>query len=281
MLLRVSHAVRIGVLASVLAWLAIIPATGSSLAHASLVGPKAYYLALGDSLAYGVQPNLDNDAGYPADFFTNLQSHGTSTLADMGCSGETTVSFVNGGCPYRNIFPPHYKYSGPQLAAALAFLQQHPGQVSPVTIDIGANDLLNVIDPSTCTFSALTTTVQLALNNLQSILSQLQAALHGSGDLITMTYYFPYQNTCPNLVPYAEYFNSLIAAVARQNGALVAPVFAAYGGAAVPNPYLCTLTWICQTTSYPTCKLADQLCIHPTTLGYKVIADAMEATAGY
>ncbi len=281
MLLRVSHAVRVGTLASVLAWLAVIPSPGSGIAHASLVGPKAYYLALGDSLAYGLQPDLDDHDGYPADFFTDLQSHGTTTLADMGCSGETTVTFINGGCPYGKILPPHYTYSGPQLAAALAFLQQHPGQVSPVTIDIGANDLLNVIDSSTCTVSALTTTLQLAATNLQSILSQLQAALHGSGDLITMTYYFPYQNMCPNLVPYAEYFNGLIAAVARQNGALVAPVFAAYGGAATPNPYLCTLTWICKTTSYLTCKLAAPLCIHPTTLGYKVIANTMEATAGY
>ena len=38
--------------------------------------------------------------------------------------------------------PCHYA-AGSQLDAAVAFLEAHPGQVAFITIDIGANDLLN------------------------------------------------------------------------------------------------------------------------------------------
>lgn len=278
---QILRAVLVAAMVAMLALAPLAKGTASAAAPGTPVGPKTYYLALGDSLAYGLQPNLDNDEGYPQDFFTNLQAHGTQQLADMGCSGETTVTFINGGCPYRLIFPPHYDYSGPQLPAALAYLQQHAGQVSPVTIDIGANDLLNALDPSTCTFTALTQTVQTIYTNVQSILSQLQTALHGTGDLVTMTYYFPYQNQCPALVPVVQDLNDHITAIAHQNGALVAPVFGAFGGPATPNPYLCTYTWICKSNTYLTCLLAPVLCIHATTLGYQVIADTYESITGY
>src|SRR6185437_5964024 len=58
---------------------------------------------------------------------------------------------------------------------------------------------------------------------------------------------------------------------ARQGGAIVAPVFNAFGGATTPNPNLCTLTWIC--SSY-----GD---IHPTDQGYQLIAQTFAAAAGY
>src|SRR5258706_409553 len=47
---------------------------------------------------------------------------------------------LNGVCPYRNILKE--PYIGPQLAAAVAFLQAHRGQVNPVSLSIGGNDVL-------------------------------------------------------------------------------------------------------------------------------------------
>lgn len=281
MLPRHSRPARIAVLTAVVALLALSPAAGRAAAGASVVGPKTYYLALGDSLAYGLQPDFVDNQGYPQDFFANLQAHGTTTLVNLGCTGETTVTFINGGCIYRTIFPPHDSYSGSQLAAALAFIQQHPGQVSPVTVDIGANDLLPAINAQTCLTTNLTATVQTIAVNLHSILSQLHTALNGTGDLITMNYYSPYQNSCPNLIPLTRYLNGLLAGLATHDGALVAPVFLAFGGGAFPNYALCLSTWTCLTTTYPTCKIDAHLCIHPTTLGYKVIAGTIEATVGY
>lgn len=46
-------------------------------AASGLIGPKANYLALGDSLGFGFQPNGDFTHGYADDFFQDLQSQGT------------------------------------------------------------------------------------------------------------------------------------------------------------------------------------------------------------
>src|SRR6266702_4601141 len=101
-----------------------------------LVGPKQHYLALGDSLAFGVQPNGDFTHGYVDDLFKILQSEGTKDHLNLGCPGATSTTFIIGGiCSY----PPPF---ASQLAAAVAFLQANAGKVSPVTLDIGANDVL-------------------------------------------------------------------------------------------------------------------------------------------
>ena len=95
--------------------------------------------------------------------------------------------------------------------------------------------------------------------------------MQGTGDLVTMNYYFPYQNQCPNLLPDVALFNQHLASDAQQNGVPVVDVFSAFGGAAVPNTNLCRYTWIC--SSYHD--------IHATTQGHAVIAAAFEATLGY
>src|SRR5579864_8789605 len=56
--------------------------------RAGLVGPKAIYLALGDSLAFGYQPGLDWKHGYADDWFTDdLARKGTRRLENLGCAG--------------------------------------------------------------------------------------------------------------------------------------------------------------------------------------------------
>ncbi|HZS79309.1 MAG TPA: SGNH/GDSL hydrolase family protein [Ktedonobacteraceae bacterium] len=240
----------------------------------SLVGPKKYYLALGDSLAFSYQPDLNYDDGYVDDFYANLQGHGTQHLANMGCPGETSSTFINGGCPYA--FLRKFPYIGPQLNAALIYLQLHRGSVSPVTLDIGANDLLPDINTKTCTisssFSSDLATVD--ANLTQTILPELRAALtvngQVTGDLIVMNYYDPYQNICPNTVPYVQLINQHIANDISGYGLLV-DVFSAFGGAGVPNPNICPYTWMCSL-------FHD---IHATDAGYRVIASAFENTVGY
>src|SRR5258708_4716457 len=56
-----------------------------------LVGPKKLYLALGDSLAFGYQPNLNWNHGYVDDFFNNLKGHGTKHVANMGCLAKRAI----------------------------------------------------------------------------------------------------------------------------------------------------------------------------------------------
>jgi lysophospholipase L1-like esterase len=240
----------------------------------TLVGPKSHYLVLGDSLAYGYQPNLDWDNGYANDFYNNLKSHGESHEANMACPGETTATMINGGCEFSVIRK--YLYTGPQLNAAVKYLRANAGQVSPVTLDIGANDLLPDLNTSNCTVSATWANDLAAMDtNLKNvILPELQAALtvNGqiTGDLLLMNYYDPYQNQCPNTVAYIQQINTHLAADA-QGFATVADVFDAFGGATTPDPNTCNYTWICSV-------FKD---IHARDAGYQVIANAFEQAAGY
>lgn len=234
-------------------------------------GPGQHYLALGDSLAFGYQPDGDYTHGYVADFYADLASHGVQDVTDLGCPGETSTTMITGGCPYAPQGTP------PQLEAAIAYLSTHPGTVSPVTLDIGANDLLKDANYSTCTVNVQQFNQDLNaldLNLRVVILPLLHAALtirgHVTGALLMMNYYDVTQNICPNLLSYTQTLNAHLASDLQGYGTLV-DVFGAFGGTTTPNPNLCTYTWIC----------SNYHDIHATTLGYSVIAQAFEQTAGY
>lgn len=243
-------------------------------AASSFVGPKQKYLALGDSLAYGYQPNFDYNHGYADDFYSNLKTHGTSALANMGCPAETSNTFINGGCQFSLIRK--YPYTGAQLNAAVSYLNSNQGQVSPVTLDIGANDLLPDFNKTTCVVSStFQTDLQTVDNNLtQVILPKLKSALtvNGTvtGDLLLMNYYDPYQNLCPQDVSYTQEINQHLAADVSGYGSIV-DIFTPFGGATTPNPNICNYTWMCSSYSD----------IHATSTGYSVIANAFESTSGY
>src|SRR5262249_12811192 len=72
-------------------------------AELAKVPPATYYLALGDSLAQGVQPNASGVSvmtrdGYPDRVYAVLHaSRPGLKLVKLGCPGETTTSMINGG----------------------------------------------------------------------------------------------------------------------------------------------------------------------------------------
>ena len=116
--------------------------------------PKKSYLALGDSLAFGFQFGIYNQHfpvvppelfvhGYVDDFSQMLRPiRPDIQTVNYGCPGETSASFIHGGCPYTTQgFTLHDSYSGSQLDAAITFLRSHSGQVSPITLNLGTNDL--------------------------------------------------------------------------------------------------------------------------------------------
>lgn len=67
------------------------------------VTPSSYYLALGDSLSQGVQPDaagasVETGQGYPdLVYATLLASHPALRLVRLGCPGETTQTMMHGG----------------------------------------------------------------------------------------------------------------------------------------------------------------------------------------
>ena len=104
-----------------------------------VAGDAVSYLALGTSLAVGFQPGqAKTDRGIRRrPVAADGRADPGLTLRNVGCPGETSRSMINGMhslCHYA---------AGSQLDAAVAFLEAHPGQVAFITIDVGANDLLD------------------------------------------------------------------------------------------------------------------------------------------
>src|SRR5205807_484447 len=100
---------------------------------------QKFYLALGDSLSRGAQPNTAGKTvaghhGYSDQLFAvEKKKIKHLKLVELGCLGESTTTMINGGkCKYA---------AGSQLKAAVKFIKKHKKDIAFVTIDIGANDV--------------------------------------------------------------------------------------------------------------------------------------------
>jgi lysophospholipase L1-like esterase len=292
---RIALAVAVAAVAAVAATACSGPAPPAR-SHTESVQPT-YYLALGDSLSRGIQPDaagtsVPTGQGYPDQLYAVLhRGQPALRLVKLGCPGETTATMIHGGiCRYRG---------GSQLAAAVAFLSAHRGHVVLVTIDIGAND------PEDCgvklSLSALTacvgTDVPDAISNLGTILTRLRAAAGPDVRFVGMSYYLPAlaewrQGVTGQAVAQvserlAAGYNDLLDRVYAQSGVRVANVFGAFetsdfgnrvavpGVGTVPRNVarICQWTWAC--TSPP--RGPNQ---HANQAGYGVIAQAFLSAAG-
>jgi lysophospholipase L1-like esterase len=241
------------------------------------------YLALGDSLAFGYSQAKFNslypdenpaayDTGYVDDFAKVLKlfKPGLQVVND-GCPGETTESFIKGPCEYQLGFPLHHPYSGgpssSQLSDALAYLNAHPGRVGPITLDIGANDALGLIEGTcklepACIASGAPAVFAHIGANLGAILGQLRAAAPHA-QIVVLGLYNPFGATIAGGDELTAALNEVEAGVAAGVGARFAdplPVFNPPGPLEAPT--ICLLTNMCT-------PLVD---IHPTDLGYAVLA---------
>jgi lysophospholipase L1-like esterase len=154
--------------------------------------PRAasYYLALGDSLSRGVQPDaagvsVQTEQGYPDLVYAGLRrGHPGLRLVQLGCPGETTKTMMHGGiCRYRG---------GSQLAAAVAFLRAHRGHVLLITIDIGANDPEDCGDQADLAgLASCVGRIPDATANLTAILASLRSAAGPRARILGMSYYLP------------------------------------------------------------------------------------------
>ena len=125
-----------------------LPGTAAVVSQTGPATPQSYYLALGDSIAYGSQPTKPRARpsalpGYVDVFAAHLRKLSPNIqVVNYGCPGESTVTFTRGGCPWlAEGGKLHDAFRGPQLNAALSFLRAHPGQVSPITMTLWGNDL--------------------------------------------------------------------------------------------------------------------------------------------
>ncbi|MFQ3660789.1 MAG: GDSL-type esterase/lipase family protein [Chloroflexaceae bacterium] len=216
---------------------AVWPSTGVP------VGAGDVYLALGDSLATGDEfpANTAEEGslpGYPVYLDLLLDYTRPISLTVLARSGESTTSI---------------RAPGGQLEQAVAFIQAQrtAGRVvSPVTLSIGGNDLVNTFlgreDPQ----RTITDTLPLVRDNLGQILDTLLAALtedgRRTGDLIVMNYYNPYPGLTirttppfvflpPNQQPIVTdvevpRFNQIVAEIAAERHVPVVDAFTRFRG---------------------------------------------------
>ncbi len=159
-------------------------------AHAGGVDPT-YYLALGDSLAAGFQPNGASAAhGYVDVLARRVRKDAIPDLAvrNVGCPGETSRSLITGDrspCSYP---------AGSQLDAAVAFLEAHPGDVAFVTIDVGVNDLIDrCLQRSGLIERSCARDLEPRLTDrVGQIVDALSAAAGPDVPIVGMTYYNPF-----------------------------------------------------------------------------------------
>jgi lysophospholipase L1-like esterase len=284
--------VRIVILAAAVAAMGMASAGLAVAASADPPGSPAaasYYLSLGDSLAQGVQPNaagtdVETNQGYPNQLYAALRPFNPGLqLVKLGCPGETTGTMLKGGiCSYPQ---------GSQVAAAVHFLQDHPGRVSLITIDIGANDLNScvVLTSLSALEACVEATLPTAVANLTEIMTDLRAAGGSNVRIIGMTYYVPElaewlsgpagQAFAEASEELAVTFNGLLSSVYQDFGTRIADVFSAFQSAdftdqvtlptigTVPRnvALICAWTWECA----PPPRGPDE---HANTIGYGVIA---------
>jgi len=146
----IRHLLRAGAaLAALALTLAAVTAAAAS-PPPRLTPPRSYYLALGDSVAYGFQTSKALAGLPPEAFNTGYADLFAARLAQL----QPRIATVNYFLPLASR-PPHSccrvsgrhpgmrcttTTPGSQLDAALAFLAAHRGQVSPITLSLNGND---------------------------------------------------------------------------------------------------------------------------------------------
>ena len=239
--------------------------------------PRSYYLALGDSIAYGFQPDKADgappsafDTGYVDVFAARLRKLAPKIqVVNYGCPGETTVTFTRGGCPWLAEGQKlHDAFRGSQLKAALSALRAHSGQVSPITLTLWGNDLAPLSEKGEGAARAI---ASVALR-LTSILQRLRAAAP-TAEIIVTGAWNPEVDQLKKAEPLYRTLDAAIARAAATARARVAKMFAVFnppGTVRAQRARLCALTFLCSKGD-----------VHPTNAGYRAMADAFMTASGY
>jgi len=240
--------------------------------------PQSYYLALGDSMAYGVQPDKAKPGARPSDFDTGYvdifaaglrKLSSTLQVVNYGCPGESTITFARGRCPtLAEGWKLHNPFRGSQLEAALSFLRAHPGQVSPITLTLWGNDLAPLSQKGKRAPIAIASFA----TRFGSILQRLRTAAP-TAEIIVSGAWNPEADRLQQTEPLYRSLDAAIARAAAASRARVANVFAAFNRPAnlvAQKARLCAITFFC-----------SQGDPHPTDAGYRAMADAFMTASGY
>ncbi len=241
------------------AFLFLASAALTPMAAANVQQP-ATYLALGDSLAFGVGADSPANQGYvgltaAALRLTDAYAGGGLDVENLSVPGATSADLLE---------------PGGQLDQALAVIEG-AGSVPIISIDIGANDLLALEDPgspcrestnSKACLDALGQTLATLQENLGTTLRRLHEAAPAA-KIYVVDVYNPYSGTDDPRVEIAsvgvQQLNGVIAAAANppELNATLVDVFDVFQGRATQ--------WIASDG------------IHPNNDGYRVMSEALLA----
>jgi lysophospholipase L1-like esterase len=258
-------------LAGALVALAALPTHASHaqpVVAASVPHQGTYYLALGDSLSAGYQPDpsIVWTHGWVYQFRTMLAKHAPVELTNLALGGECTGTFIKGGldpaCPTKRVDSPA------QLAEAVAFIKAHPGQVNPITVEVGGDNLYGNLPA----FLTGTPTAQQALltkiftplaPDWVTIFSTLREACP-TCDIIAVNQYNPFPKGAvkADVGSVVTTYNALLMKATHAAKIRVADVYTPFVG------HELDYTWTAH---------AD---IHANTAGYKVMAQTVAKASG-
>ena len=276
------------ILAGMLAVALLIALAASAASGPVYQAPRAYYLALGDSIAYGFQPGKQRaglppsgfNTGYVDVFAARLRAVAPKLrIVNYACPGESTKTFIEGGCSGRgDVKGLHNAFKGAQLDAALAFLRAHRGQVGPITLTLWGNDVFE-FSPACkgdllCTRSHAKAGLARFASRLDSIVGMLRAAAPKAEIILSGAWNFDVEHLAQT-DPLFRSIDATIVRVAAARKARVAKMYPVFSPSPVGNPArararICALTFICSK--------GDP---HPTDAGYRAMAAAFLAASGY
>lgn len=240
----------------------------SQRAHAPHLG--TYYMALGDSLSVGEQPEdptVSRSHGWVYGFRDRLDGIHHVEVLNLAIGGECSDTFVAGG---RNADCPTMKVDAPsQLAEAVAMLKAYPGMVDPITVEVGGDNL----NGNKRLFFGSTDAVRKGI--LGKIFPQLAhdwAVTFGTlraacptCTILALNQYspFPAGSQKVDVRPVLTVYSGLLTKVATASGVKVVDIAAPFVGKEL------AYTWIAKGD------------IHATSVGYATMAASVWKASGY
>lgn len=247
--------------------LSAIPAS-RGVAAAAAPKPGTFYLALGDSISLGFQPepSVSWAHGWVYQFRDRLHTLGPVEVADIANGGECTDTMIKGGMAADCVTKPFTSPS--QLDEAVAYLIGHADRVNPVTVDIGANNLNGIarellLDTPAQRRARLATVYAQVRRDWRTIFGRLRATCPRC-TIIALNQYNPFP---PGALPFDPRpifvtYNRLLAGTATAYRVRVADIYTPFVG------HELVYTWVGRGDN------------HPTTKGYAAIARAVARTYG-
>jgi lysophospholipase L1-like esterase len=246
------------------------------------------YLALGDSVSFGFDPNVmppvpAKYTGYPEVVAGVLHLLQPGKEVNASCPGETSGTFLYGGVgngcqAFKDAVGLHTTYAGTQGNFAVTQLLANK-HIDLVTLSIGGNDLLlvqqacaNAPSFAACVAAALPGALQTYGANLTAILSGVRLQAGYTGDLVLVEYYAPNNN--PLFISAVSALNQVMTTVGAAFGATFADGFTAFQVASALQAGDPCAAGLLARLNATTCD------VDPSPLGQTVLAATVLLTVG-